>query len=64
MASNDPLARLINTMMALGATDNPEDAIELRCLLRKIDWVADQAETALKRIMPSAKTTDAPAVAA
>ena len=50
MLSNAPLERLINTMMMLdGLSDDPNQASELRCLMRKVDWVATEAEAALKR---------------
>ena len=53
MLSNAPLERLINTMMMLdGVSDDPNQATEMRCLMRKIDWVATEAEAALKRCTP------------
>ena len=53
MLSNAPLERLINTMMMLdGFSDDPNQASELRCLMRKVDWVATEAEAALKRCSP------------
>ena len=50
MNSSAPLERLINAVMALdGFAANGDHATELRCLLRKIEWVAAEAETTRKR---------------
>jgi len=50
MQSNAPLERLINAVMDLdGLSENPDYAMEVRCLMRKIEWAATEAETALKR---------------
>ena len=54
MISNAPIERLINAVMALNgpAAEGAHDA-ELRCLLRKIEWVATEAETVLRHCAPS-----------
>ena len=50
MQSNAPLERLINAVMDLdGLSENPDYAMEVRCLMRKIEWAANEAEIALKR---------------
>ena len=55
MLSNEPLERLLSTMIALdGHGGNPAAALEMRCLMRKIDWVASEADAALKRLTPPA----------
>lgn len=51
MLSNQPLERLLTAMMALDArAEHPDYAIEMRCLLRKLEWAAQEAETTLKRL--------------
>jgi len=55
MLSNAPLERLINAVMTLdGLGGGGGHEAELRCLMRKIDWVATEAESAVKRCAPSA----------
>lgn len=55
MLSNAPLERLINTVMMLdGLSADPKQAAEMRCLMRKIDWVATEAEATLRRCAPAA----------
>ena len=54
MHSNAALERLINTVMALdGLSESPDYSVEMRCLWRKIDWAATEAETTLKRLTAS-----------
>ena len=61
MISNAPLERLINAVMALdGLAPGVGDEVELRCLMRKIEWVANEAENTLARCTSvSAVTTEA-----
>lgn len=55
MISNAPLERLLNAVVALdGLAVGGGLEAELRCLMRKIDWVATEAESAVKRCTPSA----------
>jgi len=50
MESNAPLERLINTVMALdGIAAESDCASEMRCLMRKIEWAAAEAEATLAR---------------
>ena len=50
MNSSAPLERLINAVMALdGFAADGNHAMELRYLLRKIEWVAAEAETTRQR---------------
>jgi hypothetical protein len=53
MLSNEPLERLINTLVALeGQGVDAQRSRELRCLWRKIDWVAQEAESTLQLLTP------------
>ena len=55
MISNAPIERLLNAVVALdGLNAGGGCDSELRCLMRKIDWVATEAESAVKRCCPSA----------
>ena len=55
MISNAPIERLLNAVVALdGLNAGGGCESELRCLMRKIDWVATEAESAVKRCTPSA----------
>jgi hypothetical protein len=60
MISNAPLERLLSAVVALdGLAVGGGLESELRCLMRKIDWVATEAESAVKRCTPSAPAAPA-----
>ena len=62
MISNAPLERLLNAVVALDSLAvGGGHETELRCLMRKIDWLATEAESAVKRCTPAGVVLPAPA---
>ena len=60
MISNAPLERLLTAVVALdGLAVGGGHEAELRSLMRKIDWLATEAESAVKRCTPSAPVVPA-----
>ena len=60
MLSNAPIERLLNAVVTLdGLNAGGGCESELRCLMRKIDGVATEAESAVKRCTPSAPAAPA-----
>jgi hypothetical protein len=60
MISNAPLERLLTAVVALdGLAVDGGQQWELRCLMRKIDWLATEAESAVKRCTPTAPAVPA-----
>lgn len=50
MESNAPIERLLSAVMSLDScADSPGYASEMRCLMRKIEWAANEAEAAVRR---------------
>ena len=59
MQSNAPLERLLSAVMTLDAcADSADYAVELRCLMRKIEWVANEAETAVQRCSKAGRASE------